>query len=195
MELLDKYGDSDEAQENIALEMGWSRREDTNGDDEHMSIQEMNDICEDAEMESLPEPDPSREGIDWIRTGDGHLHHPLQQRCAECAAKFRDHTERMGLEISDDNDLEDFIHEFQTTSAKLAGALGGIARQAAFPDAGFTVALLKRALAHLHKSQSGLEALAPKKLLPRELIAEARKDLFEIREDILRLMDEFRGRP
>ena len=27
------------------------------------------------------------------------------------------------------------------------------------------------------------------------MIAEARKELFEIREGILRLMDEFRGRP
>jgi hypothetical protein len=46
----------------------------------------------------------------------------------------------------------------------------------------------------LHKSQAGLEGLAPKKLLPEKTIAEARKELFEIREGILRLMDEFRGR-
>ena len=61
-------------------------------------------------------------------------------------------------------------------------------------DAAFTVACLKRALDHLHQSQAGLEAVAPKKLLPEKMIAEARKELFEIREGILRLMDEFRGR-
>jgi hypothetical protein len=52
---------------------------------------------------------------------------------------------------------------------------------------------LKRALDHLHKSQAGLEAVAPKKLLPEKMIAETRKELFEIREGILRLMQEFRA--
>jgi hypothetical protein len=46
----------------------------------------------------------------------------------------------------------------------------------------------------LFKSQAGLEAAAAKGLLPEGMIAEARKELFEIREGILRLMDEFRGR-
>ena len=69
-----------------------------------------------------------------------------------------------------------------------------IARGYAQPEAAFTVAYLKRALDHLHKSQAGLEAVAPRKLLPETSIAEARKELFEIREGILRLMDEFRGR-
>ena len=38
------------------------------------------------------------------------------------------------------------------------------------------------------------EAVATKKLLPETMSADARKELFEIREGILRLMDEFRGR-
>ena len=64
------------------------------------------------------------------------------------------------------------------------------------PDAAFTVAYLKRALDHLHKSQAGLERLAKrrKKLLPEKMVSGARKELFEIREGILKLMDEFRGR-
>jgi len=61
-------------------------------------------------------------------------------------------------------------------------------------DGAFTVAYLKRALDHLHKSQGGLEAVARRKLLPAKLVAEARKELFEIREGILRLMDEYRRR-
>lgn len=91
-------------------------------------------------------------------------------------------------------DLIDFICEFQTTGAKLAGALGNVARGEQFGEPAFTVAYLKRALDHLHKSQAGLERVAPKKLLPEPLIAEARKELFEIREGILHLMDDFRGR-
>jgi len=77
---------------------------------------------------------------------------------------------------------------------ELAGALNGIARGQGFAEPAFTVACLKRALDHLHKSQAGLEAVAPKQLLPETTVAEARKELFEIREGILRLMDEFRGR-
>jgi hypothetical protein len=76
----------------------------------------------------------------------------------------------------------------------LAGSLNPIARDQHFPEALFTVACLKRALDHLHKSQAGLEAVARKRLLPDDAVAEARKELFEIREGILRLMDEFRGR-
>ena len=72
--------------------------------------------------------------------------------------------------------------------------MAGVARGEGFADPAFTVAYLKRALDHLHKSQAGLEAVAPKQLLPETMIAEARKELFDLREGVLRLMDEFRGR-
>jgi hypothetical protein len=195
MELLDKYGDSDEAEAKIAKEMGWDRHEDEpQNEDDRLSIEEMNAICEAAANEPPPEPDPRREGIDWIRTEDGDLHHPLEHRCFESAIRIWRQADELGLAKSEDEDLAQFIGEFQTTGAKLAGALGGMARGEGFSDDAFTVACLKRALDHLHKSQSGLEAVAPKKLLPEPMIAEARKELFEIREGILRLMDEFRGR-
>ena len=77
---------------------------------------------------------------------------------------------------------------------KLADALNGIAEDRGSADPAFTVACPKRALDHLHKSQSGLERVAPKKRLPENMIAGARAELFEIRAGILRLMVEFRGR-
>src|ERR1035437_4424472 len=193
MELLDKYGDSDEAEAQIAKEMGWDHSDDQD-DDDRMSIEEINAACEAGANEPPPEPDPHREGIDWIRTEDGDLRHPLQHRCTESAIKFWRQASQFGLEDSADKDLEAFVFEFQTTGAKLAGALNCIPRAAGLPDAAFTVAALKRALDHLHKSQAGLEAVAPKKLLPETMIVEARRELFEIREGILRLMDEYRGR-
>ena len=195
MELLDKYGDSDEAEAKIAREMGWERElTPEEAELEQQRIEEMNAACEAALNEPEPEPEPHREGIDWIRTEDGHLRHPLEHRCSETAIRYWKQVDELGLDKTGDKDLEQFIFEFQTTSAKLAGALGGVARGTGFADASFTVACLKRALDHLHKSQAGLEATAAKKLLPETLIAEARKELFEIREGILRLMDEFRGR-
>ncbi len=195
-ELLDKYGDSEEAEEKIAKEMGWLRElTEEEAEEERRRIEEINAACEAALNEPPPEPDPHREGIDWIRTEHGDLCHPLQHRCFESAVRFWQRADGLGLDKCADKDLEQFISEFQITGAKLAGALDGIARGEGFPEAAFTVAYLKRALDHLHKSQAGLEALAPRKLLPETMIAEARKELFEIREGILRLMDEFRGRP
>ena len=100
----------------------------------------------------------------------------------------------MGLAESEDEHLQQFLGEFQTTGAKLAGALNPVAEGRCLPEPAFTVAYLKRALDHLHQSQAGLESLAEKRLFPEPTIAEARGELFAIREGILRLMDEFRGR-
>jgi hypothetical protein len=203
MELREKYGDSDEAEEKIAKEMGWisegppsheglgAAGED---DDERMSVEEMNRITEEALNEPLPEPEPHREGIDWIRTARGDIRHPLQHRCHESAMKVWHECDELELKKSEDNDLQQFIFEFHATGAKLAGALHGIAQGRRPRDGAFTVAYLKRALDHLHQAQAGLEAVAPKKLLPEKMVSGARKELFEIREGILKLMDEFRGR-
>jgi hypothetical protein len=195
MELQEKYGDSPEAEEKIAREMGWLRElTDKEAEAENQRIEEMNRACEEAANEPLPEPEPHREGIDWIRTADGDIRHPLQHRCHESAMKVWHECDKLGLDKCKDDNLQQFIFEFQTTGAKLAGALSGIAQDRGPHDGAFTVAYLKRALDHLHQAQAGLEAVVPKKLLPKKMISEARKELFEIREGILRLMDEFRGR-
>ncbi len=197
-ELLDKYGHWDEAHEKIAEEMGWNKPLSPEEERKRAEwIEEMNAAAAEALNEPEPEPDPTREGIDWIRDKHGHVHHPLQHRCSESALKFWKKTDKLGLKNSNDQDLGDFIGEWLTTGAKLAGALDGLAQDRHVPDAAFTVAYLKRALNHLHKSQTGLEALAKrkKKLLPDKLVVASRQELFEIREGILKLMDEFRGRP
>jgi hypothetical protein len=194
-ELLDKYGLSDEAQEKIAQEMGWERElTEDEAEEQSRRIDEINAACEAALNEPEPAPDPHREGIDWVRNEHGHICHPLEHRCHKSAMRYWRLADKLGLDKTQDPDLEQFIFEFQTTGAKLAGALGGIARGESFCDAAFTVAYLKRALDHLHKSQAGLEAVGPKQLLPEAAIAEARKELFELREGVLRLMDELRGR-
>ncbi len=203
MELREKYGDSDTAEEKIAKEMGWISEAPPSpegfgaageDEDERMSVEEMNRITEEALNEPLPEPEPHREGLDWIRTADGDIRHPLQHRCHESAMKVWHECDELDLDKTEDDDLQQFIFEFQTTGVKLAGALHGIAQGRGPCDGSFTVAYLKRALDHLHQTQAGLEAVAPKKLLPEKMVSEARKELFEIREGILKLMDEFRGR-
>jgi hypothetical protein len=194
-ELLEKYGDSDEAEEKIAKEMGWLKElTPEQAEEENRRIEEMNRACEEALNEPPPEPDPHREGIDWIRDKQGDIHHPLQHRCSESAMKYWKRIDKLGLKKSEDDDLQEFIGEWLSTGAKLAGALNSLAEDRGMMDAAFTVACLKRALDHLHKSQAGLEAVAPKKILPGKMVVAARKELFEIREGILKLMDELRGR-
>jgi hypothetical protein len=195
MELLEKYGDSDNAQEIIAREMGWDKELSPEAEAErHAWIEEMNQACDEALDDPEPELDPAREGLDWMRTEDGDLKHPLQHRCKESAMRFWDETEALGDTVSQDTHVVQFITEWLTTGAKLAGALDGVARGEAFHEAAFLVAYLKRALDHLHKAQAGLEAAAQKAVLPEKLVGEARTELFEIREGILKLMDAFRGR-
>ena len=195
MELLDKYGDSEDAQEKIAREMGWDGElPEEEAEVERRRMEQLNAACEEALNEPPPEPEPHREGIDWIRTESGDLRHPLQHRCFESAIRFTQQAMELGLGELQDKDLDRFLSEFQTTGVELGGALRGIARGEDFPLPAFLVAYLKRVLGGLHRSQAGLEAVAKKKLLPETMIAEARNELFEIREGILRLMDQFRGR-
>src|SRR5205807_128875 len=115
---------------------------------ERQKIEEINAACEAALNEPEPEPDPQREGIDWIRNEHGDLVHPLHHRCFESAIKFLNQADELGLEESEDKDLIQFIDEFQTTGTKLAGALDGLAQGQPYSDDAFTVAYLKRALDH-----------------------------------------------
>lgn len=194
-ELLDKYGDSEEAREKIAEEMGWTRElTDEEAEEDDRWVEELNAACDDAMNEPPPEPDPLREGIDWVRTADGDIEHPLQHRCHESAIRFWRIADEFGLDKAGDDDLAQFVFEFQTAAAKLAGALHGIARGEIHAEPAFTVAYLKRALDHLHRAQAGLESVAKKGTpLTEPIIAEARTELFEIREGILRLMQELRA--
>lgn len=88
--------------------------------------------------------------------------------------------DELGLKKSEDCGLQEFLGEWLATGAKLAGALDGIAQDRGTADPAFVLTCLERALNHLHKSQTGLEAVAPKKLLPEKMVAEARKELFDI---------------
>lgn len=193
-ELLDKYGHGPEAYDQISKEMGW-RREMTEEEEaeERDWIEEMNEACA-ALDEPDPEPAPEREGIDWIRTPCGDLRHPLQHRCYESAFRFRQLAKDIGLDPINESGLDEFLFEWMTTSVKLAGALSPIAKSEVPPENAFLVAYLKRALGHLHNSQAGLEAISSKNLFRPEDLQEARRELLEIREGILRLMDHYRSR-
>ena len=190
MELLEKHGDNPETDHLIAKEMGWTAEDESTGS---LDVDEINRITAEAAEQPLA-PEPHTEGVDWVRTDDGNIRHPLQHRCFENAMKLWHACDDRGLTKTEDVDLCQLVSEFQITSAKLAGALNGLAYGRDPGEGAFIVARLKRALDHLHRAQAGLEKVAPKNLLPSEVLAESRQDLFEIRQEILRLMHEFRGR-
>ena len=199
LELLDKYGDSPESEELINKEMGWGKDREKDGEDEDdareaFDVDEINRICAEAEEEE-PEPDPATEGVDWIRVKDelgDDIRHPLQHRCFEASMWLWKKVDELGLKDDEDDELGELVSEFQITGAKLAGALNSLAYGRDSHEPGFIVACLKRALDHLHKSQAALEKVATKKTLPSAVLTQTRADLFEIREEILRLMNEFR---
>jgi len=69
------------------------------------------------------------------------------------------------------------IFEFQTTGAKLAGALNSLAYdEEGERDGGFVVAALKRALNYLHKSIAASERVIQKNLLSSERMDSFRSD-------------------
>jgi hypothetical protein len=200
MELVDKYQDHPDADAIIAQEMGWestattgeASRYDGEGEDDEGPLLDADEINRVTEEALDLEPDPATKGVDWIQTPDGDIRHPLRHRCTETSVRLWKKCTDLGLDQHGDADLHRFTFEFQCTGAKLAGALDGLAYHAGLDDPAFIVARLKRALDHLHRSLAGLEAVAAKSLIPAELAADDRAELFGIREEILRLMAHFR---
>jgi hypothetical protein len=210
-ELLDKYMDHPDSDRIIAKEMGWTWLEealdaqDAENLEEKSSGRNLDSGTKENEDEDeidgdpfscpddLPEPtpDPETEGVDWVRDEHGHLTHPLCKRASSGSSVLWHKCD--DLKKLQDKDIGALIGAFQTTSAKLAGALDGLAYGRELRDGAFVVAYLKRALSHLHAAQAALETVAAKKLLPADVLTSTRADLFGIREEILRLMSEFRA--
>lgn len=206
LELLDKYQDQPDAERRIAEEMDGDWLAEAMAADEPASASTRErdagagkggptECGAEAEADDapLPEPDPATEGIDWIRTEDGDMAHPLVARAHRSCVAFWRQCRELGLRKGQDGDLFRLVTEYQTTCAKLAGALNGLAFGRDLQEGAFVVACLKRALNHLHAAQAALEAAAPKAIIPAELVAATRAELFALREATLQLMQEFRG--
>ena len=77
-------------------------------------------------------------------------------------------------------------------AAKLAGALNHLGYDGV-DEPGFVVAALKRSLSYLNKSIGAAEAVAGKTLLDPARLQVFRRNLFEVRQQILALMQRYRG--
>jgi len=190
MELLEKYEGHPDREKIVAREMGWSWLEEALEADERDALPR-----EEIEIPPL-EPNPLTEGVDWVRDKDGRIHHPLTKRAFESAMSMWHYCDDRGLlGENGDADLHEMIFQFQTTGAKIAGALNNLAYDDDNSrEGGFVVAALKRALNYLHASMAATEKVATKKLVDPERLNSFRADLFDVREKILALMERFRSK-
>jgi len=188
MKLYEKYRDHPDCEKLVAHEMGWEWLEDT------LEAKERDELLPPEPIEIPPlEPDPLTEGVDWIRDDHGGIRHPLSKRAFEIAmGMWHFLKDRNLLEEGGDDDLREMIFEFQTTGAKLAGALNSLGYVGDLREGAFVVAALKRALAYLHKSIATSEKVMEKRLVDSERLKRFRGELFGVREEILRLMKRFR---
>jgi hypothetical protein len=195
MELYDKYQNHPNSEEIIEREMGWSGPAEEAGKDltkegdevetEVSPLEILDDVVE-------PVPDPLTEGIDWVRDEDGHLSHPLARRAFEGSIRLTRAFRKLERFKAETEDLDELLAEYQITGAKLAGALNSLAYGREHHDPAFIVACLKRALGHLQKAQAALEKVAAAGSLAKKRISALRTEFFGLREEILRLMEEFR---
>src|SRR5437588_8329457 len=149
----------------------------------------------DIEDYELPPPDPMREGIDWVRDERGHILHPIEKRAHGILHALLDELKAADrFPEEEDEQVADFVSGFMTLSAKLAGALGGVARGDDFFEPGMVIAWLKRILEILNKTIAAADAVKAKDLLPVERFAYYRSELFAIREDVLELIQQLRSR-
>ncbi|MSR64429.1 MAG: hypothetical protein EXS18_01455 [Verrucomicrobiae bacterium] len=194
MKLIEKYGNSPEAEIQIAREMGWEGLADAL---EAKKDGESGPSVDDkSAFDDLPplEPNPLTEGVDWVREDDGHPVHPLQKRIVDVTMSLWHHCKDRGLLDEDgDTDLHEMLFQAQMTGAKLAGALNGLGYEEDLRESGMIVALLKRALGYLNRSLAAGEKVAEKKLAEPDRLEAFRKNLFEIREEMLTLMERFRN--
>jgi hypothetical protein len=183
-----KFKDNPDRDRLVAREMGWGWLEDAIDADERGAFKRHAE----GEASASPEPSPLTEGIDWVRTASGHVTHPLSHRALEFAVGLWRRCKEQGL-LGDkgDEDLHEMIFQVETLSVKIAGALDGLAYEEE-PERGFVIACLKRALKFFQGAFAALGRVEAKNVLAAEELDAVRRELFAVREEMLRIMQRFR---
>jgi len=192
-EVMEKYHGLPDSERLIAREMGWTWLEEEIEAQERGILTSEDDLDGEDPPFELPEPNPAREGIDWVRDEEGEIHHPLALRSFNLSIRLWHYCHEQGLlgENADVDALEMTSH-LQICSAKLAGALNGIAFER-IVDSGFVVAGLKRALNFLHQSMDATDRVRRRRILDIAVLKEFHTEIFDVRQNVLDLMKEHRG--
>lgn len=190
-ELMEKYRDHPDRDRIVAREMGWDRLEDMLDADARGVYDEARAQMEKMEIPEL-EPNPETEGEDWIRTEDGEICHPVYHRAFEMSIRLHHDMKDRGFEK--DDPIQAMIFSTHMIGAKLAGALNDLAYDRDMDImAGMIVASLKRALTHFNEAVHRIDAITRERESLRHVLDPYRAELFEVREDMLRLMDKYRA--
>ena len=198
-ELLDKFMDHPDRERIVAKEMGWNHiiealdaRASSNMDEN-----DWQDIAYDELEDDWQEPelDPNTEGVDWIRTENGRVAHPLQHRCFELGITISNDAKQLGLLGPETKKPVDSVvlmeFNIHRASAKLAGALNSLA-SGHVSEPGFIVANLKRSLSLINEALAAISQVEEEGAMT-EFIPEYRQETFEIRSGIIDLIERYRS--
>jgi hypothetical protein len=185
--VFEKYFDHPDRDHLIAEEMGWNSEKDLSHDNNE-NVEAFHEF-ESAVDTNDVEPNLLTEGVDWVRDESGNIHHPLTLRIIKDSMSMWHVCEKEG--IFEDQDICEMISQFQIAGAKVAGALDSDSFDED-REGGFIVACLKRSLFYLHQSIAAAEKVKIKNLISLDKMKEYQSNLFEIREQILALMNRFR---
>jgi hypothetical protein len=202
-EALEKYRDHPEREKMIAAALGWDDEPDDDEDAEaDASLREalMDDSLEVFDGTG-PTPAWAEGAGEGGEPGDEDpfgSHHPLSQRAMDFALALQREAEERGL-MGDTPDARDhspvlsLIMHIITLGGKLAGALDGWA-QGHDPDPGFIIAMLKRAQVPLNEALHAFDCIDAASLNAetRQWLQSRKRDLFDLRRDIIDLMHQLR---
>jgi hypothetical protein len=179
-EVMEKYYDSPDRDRLIARAMGWTE------------IEEMLDAEPDFGSEDEPESTDDLAESDAVEWEDRTTRHPLVAHLLE-----RSVTLMKLAEGKRDPDLEEMVAGFISVGPKVAGALASSIRdldeESAF--SGLTVAKLKRAMGELSRALNAANRLKERGADLPISIGEWVTEMLKIREEVLLLMNKYRGQP
>lgn len=193
MLLVETFLNDPDRDTRIAHEMGWSDNDNDPLDDEDIDWDdEAIDWEETLERAASLTPNPETEGKDWIRAEDGRIRHPLSQRASDIVQQMWRISKGHEQQTKEQNaDVQAMLYHAQTLHAKVAGALDALGYQDQ-PDGGFIVACLKRALQSFVLTIKALGSVAQQNILPASYLSACKKELFELRQEVLHLMQHYR---
>jgi hypothetical protein len=181
-ELMEKYHDRPDRDRLIAREMGWTHIEEMLDAEAEFGTEE--------EPDDTNDPGPDEPQPDIIETEEDPIRHPLVARLLERS------TTLMKL-VGDrrDQDLEEMVGGFIAVGPRIAGSLGIVRRGRAeeYGLNGLVVARLKRAVGELSRALNAASRLKQKNIDLSFPIDEWVTEMLETRQEILSLMNEFRG--
>ena len=201
-EALEKYRDHPEREKMIAAALGWDDGPEDEEDEEDASLREAL-MDEGLDVFDGTGPTPAwADGLgDGAEPGDDDpfgAHHPLSQRAMDFALTLQREAEERGLmgdtpETRDHSPVLSLIMHIISLGGKLAGALDGWA-QGHDPDPGFIIAMLKRAQVPLNEALHAFDCIDAASLNAetRQWLQSRKRDLFDLRRDILDLMHQLR---